>query len=143
MKTVLIVFVFASTLLAAHVVAQRNAQSDTAFLAQVEIPSQGVLLRGTIHVAAGKAAAIMKEAEQYDVRKAAATLAGRTVFLIGAQQDQTAPLATHFQPLLQALQSAQVKALRDTIVDDTHNMRTSGPVVFAAIARWLRQDCWP
>lgn len=84
---------------------------------------------------------LLEEAEQYDLRTPASALGGRAVYLVGARNDQTAPLGEHFDPLRQVLQAAPGAALRDTIFDDSHNLPNSVAPVFAGIARWVKEDC--
>lgn len=83
---------------------------------------------------------LIDSAESFDLRQAATRLPGRRVLMVGAQQDSTAPIATHFGPVLSALRNAPVAAVRDTIFDDEHNMSASSDQVFALVARWM-SDC--
>ena len=76
-------------------------------------------------------------AEVVDLRSAATRLQGHDVLMIGAQRDQTAPLDTHFTPVRDALRAAQA-TVRDTILDDTHNLPATTQTVFELTATWLR-----
>jgi cephalosporin-C deacetylase-like acetyl esterase len=82
---------------------------------------------------------MFETAESYDLRQVATRLPERNVLMIGAQQDQTAPLDTHFNPVVTALRGARA-VVRDTTVDDTHNLPATGTAVFDLVARWLG-DC--
>jgi hypothetical protein len=79
-------------------------------------------------------------AEAYDLVTVGARLRKRKIMLVGAEQDQTAPLATHFTPLVEAIRNAG-GVLRDTTVADNHGLPTAGDAVGAAIVRWLRSEC--
>lgn len=87
------------------------------------------------------AATIVDHAERYDLSAAARTLGGRKVYLIGAQDDQTAPLTLHFYPLTAALRSA-LATVRDTIVADSHNLTTTSAAAYEYLGRSFREDCW-
>ena len=76
-------------------------------------------------------------AETIDLRSAATPLGGHDVLMIGAQRDQTAPLATHFNPVRDALRSAHA-IVRDTIMDDTHNLPDTIQTTFELVATWMR-----
>lgn len=78
----------------------------------------------------------LDNAESYDLRVPAGRLNGRSVFMVGALRDETAQLDTHFNPVRDALRGGEA-AVRDTILDDTHNLPNSGDVVFDLIATWL------
>ena len=84
---------------------------------------------------------IFANAESYDLRPAGAELGKRKVMLVGALRDATAPLPVHFTPLVEVIRKAGGAGLRDTVVDDTHNLPNTGDAVAAAIVRWLRSDC--
>jgi hypothetical protein len=84
---------------------------------------------------------IVDNAERHDIRTAARLLRDRKVFLVGARNDETAPLAEHFLPLVEAARSAPGAAVRDTIVPDTHALPATIRDVYAATARWLRAEC--
>ena len=75
-------------------------------------------------------------AASLDLRQVATRLPGRNVFMIGAAKDETAPLNTHFMPVRDGLKTAQA-VVRDTILDDTHNLPASGPAVFDLVAGWF------
>lgn len=77
-------------------------------------------------------------AESLDLRQAATRLPGRSVLMIGAARDETAPLNTHFNPVRDRLRAAPA-AVRDTILDDTHNLPASGTAVFDLVAEWFGQ----
>lgn len=76
------------------------------------------------------------DAEAVDLRSAATRLRDHDVLMIGAQRDQTAPLDTHFQPVRDALRAAQA-TVRDTILDDTHNLPATTQTVFELTATWM------
>lgn len=82
---------------------------------------------------------LIDSAEVFDLRQAATRLAGRNVLMVGAKQDSTAPLPAHFAPVLAALRNTGA-VVRDTIVDDSHNLPNTLPVVFDLFARWA-SDC--
>jgi fermentation-respiration switch protein FrsA (DUF1100 family) len=84
---------------------------------------------------------VLDSAESYDLVPVGAALGNRKVLLIGARQDATAPLPAHFTPLVEAIRKAGGAGLRDTVVDDTHNLTNTGDAVGAAIVRWLRSEC--
>lgn len=83
---------------------------------------------------------VLDSAESYDLVPVGAALGNRKVLLIGARQDATAPLPVHYTPLVEAIRNAG-GVLRDTVVDDGHNLPNAGNAVGAAIIRWLRSDC--
>jgi acetyl esterase/lipase len=97
--------------------------------------------RPVIRAAPDFAVSMVAAAEAYDLRSPAAALEGRSVFLVGAEQDATAPLPAHFVPLVQAARGARGTQVRDTVVADTHNLPATYEAVFAALVRWLRADC--
>lgn len=82
---------------------------------------------------------LVDSAETFDLRQAAAGLTRHNVLMVGARQDATAPLSTHFEPVLSALRNARA-VVRDTIVDDSHNLPNTIPAVFDLFARWST-DC--
>jgi hypothetical protein len=84
---------------------------------------------------------VVDNAERHDLRIAARSLRGRKVLLVGARNDETAPLAEHFLPLVEAARSAPGAAVRDTIVSDTHALQATLSDVYAVTARWLRAEC--
>ena len=84
---------------------------------------------------------VLDSAESYDLLTPGAALGNRKVLLIGARQDATAPLPVHFTPLVEAIRKSGGVGLRDTVVDDGHNLPNTGNAVGAAIVRWLRSDC--
>jgi hypothetical protein len=83
---------------------------------------------------------VIGNAEANDLVPVGAALGNRRVMLIGARDDTTAPLPVHFTPLVEAIRKAG-GVLRDTVVDDSHNLPATGDAVGAAIVRWLRSDC--
>jgi pimeloyl-ACP methyl ester carboxylesterase len=89
----------------------------------------------------GLVSRVADRAESINVRAAAARLAGKVVFLLGARRDETAPLFLHFQPLVAAARQAGARTVRDTIVDDTHNLPDTNEAVLDALYRWVRSDC--
>ncbi|HEX6316101.1 MAG TPA: CocE/NonD family hydrolase [Gemmatimonadaceae bacterium] len=78
----------------------------------------------------------LANAESYDLRAVAPRLGGRSVFLIGARYDSTARLATHFEPVRDSLRVAKAM-VRDTILDDNHNLTGTGERVFDVMAAWM------
>jgi acetyl esterase/lipase len=93
--------------------------------------------------AEGMVPKLLANAESYDLAAAGAALRDRKVLLIGAGQDRTAPLPVHFDPLVAAVRRAPGASLRDTLVDDAHNLPNTWQDVFAVLVRWLRYDCFP
>ena len=87
------------------------------------------------------AADLVRDAEHHDLRTAARSLHGRKVFLVGARNDETASLAEHFLPLVEAARTAPGAAVRDTVVTDTYVLPATYMEVFAATARWFRNEC--
>jgi len=71
----------------------------------------------------------------------ATRLRGKVVFLVGAQQDQVAPLEYNFHPLVAAVRAAGAATVRDTLVNDSHNLPRTEAAVTAAVWRWVRSDC--
>jgi predicted esterase len=67
-------------------------------------------------------------------------LDGKIVFAVGAAQDQVAPLDYNFRPLVAAARGSGA-VVRDTIVEDSHNLTRTEAAVTAAIWRWVRADC--
>jgi uncharacterized protein len=84
---------------------------------------------------------VIGNAEANDLVPVGAALGNRRLMLIGARDDTTAPLPVHFTPLVEAIRQAGGVGLRDTVVNDTHNLPNAGDAVGAAIVRWLRSDC--
>ena len=84
---------------------------------------------------------VISRAESYDLQVPAASLGNRKVMLVGARRDETAPLPFHFVPLIETIRKAGGAALRDTVVDDSHNLPAAGDAVGDAIVRWLRSEC--
>jgi pimeloyl-ACP methyl ester carboxylesterase len=87
------------------------------------------------------ASMLFERSASYDLRATATALGNRNVYMVGAQNDQSAPVAQHFYPLAASLRAAQA-AVHDTVVPDTHTLPVTAPVVFASLASWLRHDCW-
>jgi cephalosporin-C deacetylase-like acetyl esterase len=84
---------------------------------------------------------LLRDAELFDLQEAASGLRGRHVYLVGAANDQTAPLDTHFYPLSAALRAMPGTELRDTVVNDSHNLPDTYMEVFAGIVRWVNENC--
>lgn len=84
---------------------------------------------------------VMDQAEAINARTAATRLGGKVVFLIGAQRDDTAPLMLHFQPLVASARAAGARVVRDTIMDDTHNLTDTWRAALGTLYRWIRSDC--
>ena len=78
-------------------------------------------------------------ADSLDLRTVATRLKGRNVLMVGAQRDATAPLEVHFNPVRDSLKTAQAM-VRDTILDDTHNLPSTLQTLFGLIADWA-QSC--
>lgn len=97
--------------------------------------------RPSIRSAPDLVARVVANAEAIHTRTAATRLAGKVVFLVGAQRDQTAPLLLHFHPLVAAARAAGAALVRDTVVNDTHNMPDTAEAVAAALWRWVERDC--
>lgn len=89
----------------------------------------------------GLVSRVADRAEAINVGAAAERLAGKVVFLAGARRDETAPLLLHFQPLVATARRSGAVSVRDTIVDDTHNMPDTYQSVLDALYRWIRSDC--
>jgi hypothetical protein len=64
-------------------------------------------------------------------------LQGRQMLLVGAKKDATAPLALHFNPVLDSLRKGQA-VVRDTTFDDDHNLTGSRDEFFTLQADWIR-----
>ena len=60
--------------------------------------------------------------------------------LIGASQDEVAPISLHYQPVVEAAKAAGA-LVRDTMVSDTHNLPVAGTPATAAMVRWIRSEC--
>ncbi len=84
---------------------------------------------------------VMDHAEALNTRSAATRLAGKAVFLAGAQRDEVAPLMLHFQPLVAAARASGARIVRDTVVNDTHMIADTWQAVLGALYRWIRSDC--
>lgn len=84
---------------------------------------------------------VMDHAEAINARTAATRLGGKVVFLIGAQRDDTAPLMLHFHPLVTAARDAPARLVRDTIMDDTHNLSDTWQAALGTLYRWIGSDC--
>ena len=84
---------------------------------------------------------VIGKAEANDLVPVGTGLGNRRVMLIGARDDTTAPLPEHFTPLVEAIRKAGGAGLRDTVVDDGHNLPNAGDAVGAAMVRWLRSEC--
>lgn len=82
---------------------------------------------------------LIDSAETFDLRKAAEGLNRHNVLMVGAKQDATAPLSTHFTPVVSVLRSARGAVVRDTILDDSHNLPNSLPAAFDLVARWATE----
>jgi hypothetical protein len=77
-------------------------------------------------------------AEALDLRAVAPRLKGRSVLLIGALRDGTAPLATHFNPVRDSLKNTG-SVVRNTTFDDTHDLSSSRSAVYDLFAAWVAQ----
>jgi uncharacterized protein len=84
---------------------------------------------------------VIDHADAINTRTAATRLGGKVVFLIGAQRDDTAPLMLHFQPLVAAARAAGARLVRDTIMDDTHNLTDTWRAALGTLYRWIGSDC--
>jgi pimeloyl-ACP methyl ester carboxylesterase len=78
---------------------------------------------------------LIDSAETFDLRKAAAGLTRRNVLMVGAKNDATAPMSTHFEPVVSVLRGARA-VVRDTTFEDSHNLPNSLPAIFDLFARW-------
>lgn len=79
-------------------------------------------------------------AERYDLVPVAGRLTGKKLMLIGAAQDEVAPIPTHYQPVVEAARAAGA-VVRDTMVNDSHSLPAAGTAATAAMVRWLRTEC--
>lgn len=81
---------------------------------------------------------LIDSAETFDLRRAAARLTRHNVLMVGAKNDGTAPLSTHFEPVVSVLRDARA-VVRDTIVEDSHNLPSSLPAIYDLFARWANE----
>lgn len=118
-----------------------DARPDPAIRAAMVAQEQAIRSRtpAPVRLDSGFVNRMLESAETYDLREVAKRLAERNVLMIGARQDQTAPLDTHFHPVVQSLRGSKA-VVRDTVVDDIHNLPATFTSVFGLVARWL-VDC--
>jgi acetyl esterase/lipase len=89
----------------------------------------------------GLVAQVADSSASLDLDSIGKRLRGKVVFLLGASQDQVAPLDYNFHPLVAAVRGAGAAAVRDTLVNDSHNLTRTEAAVTDAIWRWVRADC--
>jgi predicted esterase len=94
-----------------------------------------------VRVDSGFLGGLLAEADHFDARRPAAQLRGRTVVVIGALRDETAPLATHFNPIVEALRRGGA-LVQDTLLDDGHTLPTTGTQALATLTTRLRRSCY-
>lgn len=82
---------------------------------------------------------VMQHSDVYDIVPLMPALHDRTVILFGAEQDEVAPIATHYQPLADALRATNITALHLATAPGGHN--DPQPAWDAEIVRWLGSDC--
>jgi cephalosporin-C deacetylase-like acetyl esterase len=111
-----------------------NALLRTAMVNQVEAMTKRA--NPPVRLDTAFAARTFANAESYDLRAVARRLVGKNVFLIGARYDSTAHLTTHFEPVRDSLRVARA-IVRDTILDDNHNLTGTGERVYDLIATWM------
>lgn len=113
---------------------RNNALFRTAMVSQLQSITSG---SAAVRLDTAFVSRTVDSAEVVDLRSAATRLPGHDVLMIGAQRDETAPLDTHFKPVRDALRAARA-AVRDTILDDTHNLPATTQTVFELTATWMR-----
>lgn len=91
---------------------------------------------------AGLVGMVADSAAGLDNDAIAKRLSGKVAFLVGAAQDQVAPLDYNFHSLVATARGAGA-AVRDTIVEDSHNLTRTEAAVTDAIWRWVRTACLP
>lgn len=90
-----------------------------------------------------KTLALMSPAELDRVRPAvqAPQLVDKNVLLIGARNDNVAPIETCHKPIAQALRGAGVRVFDDVILDTDHSFLTKRIALARLVIEWLRQRC--
>lgn len=121
-------------------IAGTMARADTGIRRQFEEVAAGVD-RTRVRLEPDMVGRIIDQADAISTEAAAGRLAGKVVFLAGAQRDQTAPLVLHFQPLVAAARDGGARLVRDTIVNDTHQLPDTWQAVVSALYRWVGSDC--
>lgn len=89
---------------------------------------------------AGTMADIMQRADDYDLVPLAPALRDRAVILFGAEQDEVAPIADHYQPVADALRGTGMERLTLGTAPGGHQDPQSE--WDAELVEWLREDCF-
>lgn len=118
------------------------ARTNAAMRSNLDAQAQQLAARvpPPVRLAPAFVATLVDSATSFDLRQAAARLSGRSVLMIGAQQDATAPIDSHFAPVVSALRRLPSATVRDTIVDDGHYLTATGNQLLGLVTRWL-PDC--
>lgn len=88
----------------------------------------------------GMMTAIMERADEYDLVPLAPALRDRAVILFGAEQDEVAPMADHYQPVADALRGGGTEGL--TLMTAPGGHQDPQPEWDTELIEWLREDCF-
>ena len=88
----------------------------------------------------GFVSTIMNRIEDYDLVPLMPALSDRTVFMFGAEEDETVPLADHYQPVADALEATGMTGL--TLVTAPGGHVDPSPERIEQLIQWLGDDCF-
>ena len=83
----------------------------------------------------------IRNAEQYDLLHYADALAQRTVLLVAGTRDSDAPIAEHYEPLVQALASKAGARLTKVLLESDHTFSDRRIALAHAVIAWLNSEC--
>ena len=83
----------------------------------------------------------VRNAEQYDLLHYADALAQHPVLLVAGTRDSDAPIAEHYEPLVQALESKAGARLTKVLLESDHAFSDRRIALARAVIAWLNSEC--
>jgi pimeloyl-ACP methyl ester carboxylesterase len=110
--------------------------------AAAEIESRLDAWRGPIQTPGRELTAEVREhAARFDLRRHAATLAGKPALLIAGARDEVTPPALHHEPLVAAIGAAPGDSLESHVLDADHAFADRRVELTRLVVGWLGQRC--
>lgn len=116
----------------------RKTAADTGFANAVDGLFADWASSGWLRPAEGADRELPDNADQYDVRMRAESLAGKDLLLIGGLDDQTTPVEDHMVPLYRSLQRHGAERVRVVIYQDNHAFGDSKEEIARELIAWIR-----
>ena len=85
---------------------------------------------------------MVENAEAYDLRSRAQSLATRPLLLIAGQRDEALPKSDHHDQVYAALRAAGTEQLKELVFDDDHSFSANRIELARRLVDWQRTECW-